>query len=97
MTTMTGGMVPGAEHGGGGSAWEPPVLAESLLTCPTCLVLEDGSGGDPFLDQASRVTPQACPTCGVASVEWGLAVLIDRTLVEWSGLERLDAAIRAMA
>ncbi|HYO86073.1 MAG TPA: hypothetical protein VES01_06420 [Dermatophilaceae bacterium] len=102
MTTRTGGMVPGAEQGGHRHVWDEPAPGDRLLACPTCLVLKDGAGdrrGSEALLGAGApdVTPQACPTCGFVSVEWGLGMLIDRTLVELLGLERLDAAIAAMA
>lgn len=102
MTTRTGGMIPGAEQGASRRAGDEPATGDRLLTCPTCRVLEDGSGdrggSEALLGAgAPEVPPQACPTCGLVSVEWGLGMLIDRTLVELLGLERLDAAIAALA
>lgn len=57
----------------------------AIQSCPTCL----SYGGDPLPGDPPVDTLQTCPTCGVASVEWTLAVEIDATIDRLSAFDHL--------
>ncbi|GAB78673.1 hypothetical protein SAMN05421595_2327 [Austwickia chelonae] len=62
-------------------------------TCPTCL-----AATTPALDALPGsthpgVTAQTCPTCGDASIEYGLMTAIDTIVNQLNGLDRLEQAL----
>lgn len=68
-------------------------LAAYLGTCPTCLGFDDPASES--CEREPRPGRAACPTCGLCSVEWDLAVAMSAELRGLTGLERLDVAIGA--
>lgn len=74
-------------------SWVPDPME---MPCPTCLVAAD-EGFDGPDTGGPWAEPACCPTCGVVSVEWGLAVATDAALRELLGLERLLVAIDELA
>lgn len=75
----------------------------AAMPCPTCLVGDDveepvhpprcdhlDAGATP---DSVGVPPALCPTCGVTSLEWGLAVAMDQELADVLGLDRLARAL----
>ncbi|QQS02348.1 MAG: hypothetical protein IPK37_08595 [Austwickia sp.] len=69
-------------------------LAAYIGTCPTCLGWDDPEA------TSNERTPEpgraVCPTCGLCSVEWDLAVAIQAELDRITRLDRLDAAVQAV-
>lgn len=71
--------------------------AGTLLPCPTCWIgtADQASaavarfGGEDGYD----VAPATCPTCLVASVEWGLVVATDALVNGLLGMARLEATV----
>ncbi|WP_116112111.1 hypothetical protein [Austwickia chelonae] len=65
----------------------------SASTCPTCLAAAttavDALPGSTY----PGVTLQTCPTCGEASIEYGLTMAIDTIVNQLNGLERLEQAL----
>lgn len=67
-------------------------LAAYIGTCPTCLGWDDPVAAAN--ERAATRGRVGCPTCGLCSVEWDLAVAIDAQLVRMAGLDALDSAVR---
>lgn len=96
-TTLPSGNGAGAGATAGASAGhDSTVVGQELRAyldvCPTCLGWED-----PQASEAERLPApgrQACPTCGLYSVEWDLVVAMDEQLDRLHRWERLDEAVR---
>jgi len=67
-------------------------LAAYIGVCPTCLGWDDPAAATS--ERTATADRPVCPTCGLCSVEWDVAVAIDAQLARMRGVAALDAALR---
>lgn len=72
-----------------GTAYEHDTLRGYLGMCPTCFA-NPMQVVDEYTDS---VVPAICPTCGHASVEYGMVIEMDAILARLNGLDALAAAV----
>lgn len=66
-------------------------LSAYLEMCPTC------SAGPAIDDEyTTSVLPTLCPTCGQASVEYGMITAMDAILTTLNGLDTVGASFDAL-
>lgn len=67
-------------------------LAAYIGTCPTCLGWDDPEAAHS--ERTATPGRPVCPTCGLCSVEWDLAVAMDAEIDRMTKLDRVDRAVR---
>lgn len=68
---------------------DPQSLSAYFGTCPTC-----AANPLTFADEYSASVPSAlCPTCGHASVEYGMIIEMDAILARLNSLDALGATL----
>ncbi len=80
--------------------YDEPIVAFGAVPCPTCWIgpadHASAAVGRFTGEYGYDVAPANCPTCQVASTEWGLVEAMKRTLAELLGMARVEEAVAAL-